>query len=281
MKTLIAFIFSCVVSASAYAQTVQASVSETFRVSVSSGSSKPARGTRGFERPGRDGMPQRSQVPATPPSPQPSFGKEVRSGWDTPSKQDALKKLAEELSRDVPTLPKDPAFSGLEGFPKSDIITNENGGSVLELWFRKEGISDRDIKMLSQLPNDQKSLIRRIVQSYQIDMQRAILDLRPSYQKIAGELEFLKVELSRSLLDSKSPNTVTPARLLKDISTKEEEMNNLGAVREKLIQMYRGEMKDQIAAVVNSWISAQASKSKENLSELFQDAENTYGLNWD
>ena len=292
MKTLIAFILSCIVSGSVYAQTVEASVTETFRVAISSDSDKPARGPRDFERPGRDRDPRRGDMMGkTPPPPPagrdpkmmdktPSFGKD----WDKDPalKQEMLKKLAEELSRDIPDLPKDPAFAGLESFPKGEIIASQNGGSILELWFRKEGVSERDIKVLDQLPDDQKTLIRKIVQSYQVDLQRAILDLRPSYQKIAGELEILKVELSRVLLElgTTSPD-VTPAKLLKDISVKEEEMKNLGSVRERVVTMYRNEMRDQIAAVVNAWISAQASKSKEDLSGLFIDAESTYGLNWD
>ncbi|MGL5721512.1 MAG: hypothetical protein ACRCY4_03830 [Brevinema sp.] len=299
MKTLIAFILSCMVSGSIYAQTIEASVSETFRVSVSSDSERPTRGPRGFERPGRDRDPRKGDMLETTPPPPPAFDKDLRKMDKTPppppafsrkkvdwgkepaDKQEMLKKLAEELARDVPALPKDPAFAGLEGFPKGEMLTNDNGGSVLELWFRQEGISERDIKMLSQLPNDQKALIRKIVQSYQIDMQRAILDLRPSYQRIAGELELLKVELSRALLDVNTVSAVTPTKLLKDITSKEEEMNNLSGVREKLITLYRTEMKDQIAAIVNSWISAQASKSQEDLANLFQDAESTYGLNWD
>ena len=297
VKTLIAFILSCVVSGSVYAQTVEASVTETFRVAISSDSGKPAKGPRDFERPGRDRGPRRGDMmdKVLPPPPPPA-DKDPKmmdktpppppadKNWDKDPvrKQEMLKKLAEELSRDVPDLPKDPAFAGLESFPKGEILSSKDGGSILELWFRQEGVSERDIKVLDQLPNDQKTLIRKIVQSYQVDLQRAILDLRPSYQKIAGELELLKVELSRVLLElgPTSPD-VTPAKLLKDIAVKEEEMNNLGSVRERVVTMYRNEMRDQIAAVVNAWISAQASKSKEDLSTLFIDAESTYGLNWD
>lgn len=202
--------------------------------------------------------------------------------WEMPSKPPfAIEKV---MGLDTPPpVPSAPAFSGIEDIALPPGISSEDPGSVLELWFRKEGVSEKDIKKLNQLPADQKALIRKIVQAYQIDMQRTVLEMRPNYQKIRNDLDMLKLDLSRLILisDTSKEQSEEVAAILEAIALKEAELASLQGVQDKLTGVFEKEMTDQITEVVNAWIAAQASKTKESLSGLFKDADNTYGLKWD